>query len=317
MDPQKIDELIAHVKEGKIIDETDMKTVCFHVRSLLIEEPNMYSIEGKVVVVGDVHGQFYDFLQIFDLCGEPSKTRFLFLGDLVDRGFMGLEIVTYLFLWKLRYPENVLLVRGNHESRNANLTYGFVEECKKKYRSIEAWEKICNVFDSFPVAALINKKILCVHGGISPLLESLDDIRAIDRLREVCIGKQNLMADILWNDPDSSLKSDFGSSARGPFFSTFGEEHAKAFFKKTGVTKLIRAHELCSEGFKESLPNVYTIWSAPNYAGKYQNKAAVMQINSKNEFTLKYFEVSQKAIEGAHAENTSESPGIVRKYFTD
>jgi len=160
MDTATLDTYIAQVTDGALLTPEVIKTLCFSVRSLLIEEPNLLqletnSVQGSIFVCGDVHGQFHDFIQVFSTIASPTndKHRFLFLGDLVDRGFKGIEIVTLLFLYKLRYPDRFYFIRGNHEARSANLDYGFYKECSYKYSSL-VWDLVSEVFDSFPIAAV-------------------------------------------------------------------------------------------------------------------------------------------------------------------
>lgn len=154
---------------------------------------------GPIRLCGDIHGQFYDLLRIFDFGGDPRSTRYLFLGDYVDRGRQSIECIALLFALKIRFPNDFFLLRGNHESDSINRLYGFYDECKRRY-SIKLWRAFCDAFNFMPVAALISDKIICMHGGMSPELEDLNQIRNLNRPTN--IPEAGLLCDLLWSDPD-------------------------------------------------------------------------------------------------------------------
>jgi len=125
------------------------------------------------LTAGDTHGQFYDLLRLFNLAGFPPDSNYLFLGDYVDRGRHSIEVMCLLLAYKIKYPENFFILRGNHETDSISWMYGFYDECKRKY-SVKLWKAFVDLFNCLPVAALINEKILCMHGGISRNLKSFD-----------------------------------------------------------------------------------------------------------------------------------------------
>ena len=136
----------------------------------------MVEIEAPVKIFGDLHGQFKDLLRLFQYVGgPPPKNKFLFLGDYVDRGKQGLEVICLLLAYKVRYPDKIYLLRGNHECRELNKLYGFYDECKRRY-NISMWRSFLTMFNNLPVSALIDERILCMHGGLSPKLSKLEDI---------------------------------------------------------------------------------------------------------------------------------------------
>jgi serine/threonine-protein phosphatase PP1 catalytic subunit len=137
-----------------------------------------------IFIVGDIHGQFYDLLRIFEYGGYPGESNYLFLGDYVDRGKNSLETICLLLAFKVKYKENFFLLRGNHEAENINRVYGFYDECKKRY-NVKLWKLFCDTFNCLPVAALVDEKILCMHGGISPQLQDLEQINKINRPTEI------------------------------------------------------------------------------------------------------------------------------------
>ena len=133
---------------------------------------------------GDVHGQYYDLLRIFEYGGFPPDSNYLFLGDYIDRGRQSIETIVLLLCYKIKYPENFFLLRGNHECAQINRIYGFYDECKRRY-SIKLWRVFSDVFNCLPVSAPIDEKIFCMHGGLSPELKNLDQIKGIVRPTDV------------------------------------------------------------------------------------------------------------------------------------
>lgn len=164
---------------------------------------------------------------MFEYGGFPPEANYLFLGDYVDRGKQCLETISLLLAYKIKYPENFFLLRGNHESSQINRIYGFYEECKRRY-NIKLWKNFIDVFNWLPIAALIDEKILCMHGGLSPELASLEQIKRIVRPTEV--PDSGLLCDMLWSDPDKDVVG-WGENDRGVSF-TFGTEIVSTFNKK-------------------------------------------------------------------------------------
>ena len=150
-------------------------------RDILLEESNIQVISSPITICGDIHGQFYDLMQLFRVGGDCPQTNYIFMGDFVDRGFHSIETFLLLLALKVRYPERITLIRGNHESRGVTQIYGFYDECLRKYGSVNVWRYCTEIFDFLPVVALIDDQIFCVHGGLSPCIDTLDDIKTIDR----------------------------------------------------------------------------------------------------------------------------------------
>ncbi|PLB45949.1 serine/threonine-protein phosphatase 2B catalytic subunit [Aspergillus steynii IBT 23096] len=253
---------------------------------ILRSEPNLLEMDAPITVCGDVHGQYYDLMKLFEVGGDPSETRYLFLGDYVDRGYFSIECVLYLWALKIWYPNTLWLLRGNHECRHLTDYFTFKLECKHKY-SDRIYEACIDSFCSLPLAAVMNKQFLCIHGGLSPELHTLEDIKAIDRFREP--PTHGLMCDILWADP----LEEFGQEKTGDYFVHnsvrgcsyfFSYPAACAFLEKNNLLSIIRAHEAQDAGYRmyrktrtTGFPSVMTIFSAPNYLDVYNNKAAVLK----------------------------------------
>ena len=363
-----------------------MRELCVKAREILIEEGNVVPVDAPVTICGDIHGQFHDLMELFRVGGDVPETNYLFMGDFVDRGFYSIESFLLLLCLKVRYPDRITLIRGNHESRQITTVYGFYDECIRKYGSANVWRYCCDVFDYLALGALVlgtsatleptegavaieedpigedgdtqttstvptaadyedveievlnmHKQIInrfsrsrrrlhggqvgangglasspppsssspvatpsqtgppgtgasgasggsnrgssggavfCVHGGLSPLVESIDRIRLVDRKQEV--PHEGAMCDLLWSDPDEI--DGWGLSPRGAGF-LFGADIVKRFNHLNDLSLVARAHQLVMEGFKEMFDSsIVTVWSAPNYCYRCGNVAAILEV---------------------------------------
>ncbi|GAB1215716.1 metallo-dependent phosphatase [Aspergillus terreus] len=272
-------------REGRLTEDQALWII--HAGTQILKsEPNLLEMDAPITVCGDVHGQYYDLMKLFEVGGDPAETRYLFLGDYVDRGYFSIECVLYLWSLKIWYPNTLWLLRGNHECRHLTDYFTFKLECKHKY-SERIYEACIESFCSLPLAAVMNKQFLCIHGGLSPELHTLEDIKAIDRFREP--PTHGLMCDILWADP----LEEFGQEKTGDYFVHnsvrgcsyfFSYPAACAFLEKNNLLSIIRAHEAQDAGYRmyrktrtTGFPSVMTIFSAPNYLDVYNNKAAVLK----------------------------------------
>lgn len=291
VDPSKPD--IAFLKnhfhrEGRLTEEHALYIIT-KATDILRREPNLLEVDAPITVCGDIHGQYYDLMKLFEVGGNPADTRYLFLGDYVDRGYFSIECVLYLWSLKIWYPNTLFLLRGNHECRHLTDYFTFKLECKHKY-SDRIYDACMESFCTLPLAAIMNKQFLCIHGGLSPELYTLDDIRNINRFREP--PTQGLMCDILWSDPIEDFGSEKTNEAfihnhvRGcSYFFTY--QAACTFLERNNLLSVIRAHEAQDAGYRmyrktrtTGFPSVMTIFSAPNYLDVYNNKAAVLKYES-------------------------------------
>lgn len=258
---------------------TEIRKLCDLARPILAASPNVTPVKLPVTVCGDIHGQFHDLLELFRIGGPLPTTNYLFLGDYVDRGYYSVETVSLLLAAKIRYPDRITILRGNHESRQITQVYGFYDECLRKYGSADVWRLFTDLFDYLPLTALIDNKVFCLHGGLSPGIDTLDDIRQLDRVQEV--PHEGPMCDLLWSDPDD--RCGWGISPRGAGY-TFGLDISEAFNHTNGLALVARAHQLVMDGFQWSQDNnVITIFSAPNYCYRCGNEAAIMELNDRVE----------------------------------
>ncbi|KAI5866635.1 Metallo-dependent phosphatase [Durotheca rogersii] len=350
-----LDKAIAQLRACRPIPEAQVRELCHKARELLIEEGNVVTVTAPVTICGDIHGQFHDLMELFRVGGDPPDTNYLFMGDFVDRGFYSLESFLLLLCLKVRYPDRMTLIRGNHESRQITTVYGFYDECLRKYGSANVWRYCCDVFDYLALGAIVlnasstlsppnevtpseeyteqdieievcnadgdimsrftrrnsaqssdrerkspngataktgppgggasgssggtsgnpTGAVLCVHGGLSPLIDTVDKIRLLDRKQEV--PHEGAMCDLLWSDPDEI--DGWGLSPRGAGF-LFGADIVKVFNHKNDLSLIARAHQLVMEGFKEMFDaSIVTVWSAPNYCYRCGNVAAVLELS--------------------------------------
>ena len=272
-------------KPGKQVDlkEEEIKFLIDKSLPIIKEQKMLVELEAPLHVCGDIHGQYYDLLRIFEHCGYPGEFNYLFLGDYVDRGKQSLETVCLLLCYKIKYPEKVTLLRGNHESSVTNRIYGFYDECKRRY-NVRIWRSFTDLFNYLPVAAIIDEKILCMHGGLSPELKNLQNIQDIPRPTD--IPDTGLLCDLLWSDPDKDVVED-DENDRGVSV-IFGEKIVQDFNKKNDLDLIIRAHQVVDDGYEFfAQRQLITIFSAPNYCGEFDNSAGIMIIDESLTCSLK------------------------------
>jgi len=281
-----LDKCLANLKQGKFLAERDIKQLCKIVKNILAEESNVQPVRSPVTVCGDIHGQFYDLLKLFQEGGDMPGTSYVFMGDFVDRGHNSVETLELLLCLKARYPDRITLLRGNHESRQITQVYGFYDECIKKYGNLNVWTHCCEVFDYFNVSAVIDGQVLCVHGGLSPSIWTIDQMRTLKR--DVEIPHEGPFCDLMWSDPEDIPQ--WGISPRGAGY-LFGSKVTSQFNRTNGLELICRAHQLMNEGYKYMFQekNLVTVWSAPNYCYRCGNIASILKFDDNLEREFRIF----------------------------
>lgn len=279
--------------EGLIIN------IINEVRGIIAKEPFLMEVESPVYICGDLHGQYYDLINIFNLCpplggnvflkkgSRPLDVnkdyyKFLFLGDYVDRGSRSIEVVVTLAALKIISPSHMTLLRGNHEDEQIMIQYGFFDECKRRY-NIRLFKVFSDFFRVLPVAGVVNQSIFCVHGGISSELQS---ISAIIDSRPCNVPHAGVVCDLLWADPEDNLPLgyDWAPSARRVSY-VFSERVLESFLKQNDLSFVCRAHQVVEEGFK-FFPSpekrfLLTIFSATNYCNEFGNRGGILKVNEE------------------------------------
>lgn len=282
--------------ELQLATTAEVLMLCDTVVEVLRKEDSLVEVSLPCRVYGDIHGQLLDLLEFFNAFSWPDKRRgdifsmsYIFLGDFVDRGAYSCDVVTLLFSLKILYPRKVFLVRGNHEDRLMNVNYGFREDCIAKFghEGEDVWERMNDVFEFLPIAALVDNTILCIHGGIGDCVNSLDDLRGIAKPIQVAgeitastTRQERMVLDALWSDPtDNDQVLGVHQSPRGKNTCRFGPDRVQDFNRRNGLKLIIRAHECVQYGFEYFAGGqLLTVFSATNYCNQYCNDGAMIVI---------------------------------------
>lgn len=279
-------------KPGKLVQVTEgqLKALCTTVREVFLTQSPLLELEAPLKICGDVHGQYHDLLRLFEYGGFPPESNYLFLGDYVDRGKQSLETIMLLFAYKTKFPENFFLLRGNHECASITRIYGFYDECKRRY-NIKLWKQFCDVFNCMPVCAVVDEKIICMHGGLSPEITNFDQIRRL--VRPTDVPDTGLICDLLWADPDKDIAG-WAENDRGVSF-IFGPDVVTNFLQKHDLDLVCRAHQVVEDGYEFfAKRQLITIFSAPNYCGEFDNAGAMMTIDETLMCSFKVLKPAKK-----------------------
>ena len=295
--PNKLDtDLISSgLRDEKLLTKLDLLEIISKTQEIFKSEPNLLELSDPITILGDIHGQFYDLLQIFSTSGPPQTTRYIFLGDYIDRGGFSLETITLLLCYKLSEPTNMYLLRGNHESRAMSSGYGFRTECLVKY-DLEVYDAFMDLFDTLPIAAVVGNMAFLVHGGISEKLKKPSDINLICRFRDP--PKKGIFCDMLWSDVNYNEEEEkaLENFDRGCGI-LYSKKMVLEFLENNDLVCVIRAHEQCEEGFKmkywedSCFPSIVTLFSAPNYCDHYGNKGGIAKLDDC-QLNIKQFRAS-------------------------
>jgi diadenosine tetraphosphatase ApaH/serine/threonine PP2A family protein phosphatase len=312
----EFDAIREQMDAGKILSEDEVAQILATLSTLLYQEDNVLVLQSPIVIVGDVHGQYEDLKLLFELAAQNNPTgRYLFMGDYVDRGHYSLNTFLLLATYKIQYPTQYFLLRGNHESRQVTQQYGFHAEIFGNYGHVGLWTKAMLIFDLLPFAAVVDNDILSVHGGISPRLPFVSQINSKKRMNE--ISNKGGLADLVWSDPEDGGSLLYRPNQRGAGF-IFGREAVMKFCTNNKLRLITRSHQLVMEGFKWFFGDegvctgrLINVWSAPNYAYTSGNEASFLRVRyaGDEEFRPVTFsaEVQNKRIAAVEAD--------ISKYF--
>jgi len=265
-------------RPGKSVDleAYEIRYLCVKAREIFLNQPMLLNLLAPIKICGDIHGQYSDLLNLFELGGYPQNSNYLFLGDYVDRGKQSLETICLLLAYKIKYPQNFFLLRGNHECASVNRLYGFFDECKRRH-NIGLWRTFTDCFNCMPVAAIIGDRIFAMHGGLSPHLKSMNQITSLSRPTDV--PESGLLCDLLWSDPAESIAQWSYNNTRG-ISVTFGADVVSQFCEEHHLDLICRAHEVVEDGYRFfANRRLVTVFSAPYYCGAFDNAAAMMTVS--------------------------------------
>eukprot|EP01017_Pseudomicrothorax_dubius_P035535 TRINITY_DN4990_c0_g1_i1.p1 TRINITY_DN4990_c0_g1~~TRINITY_DN4990_c0_g1_i1.p1 ORF type:complete len:491 (-),score=141.73 TRINITY_DN4990_c0_g1_i1:204-1676(-) len=285
-------------KEGRL-SKVDLIRLINDAVKIFRSEGNVVQLQDPLTVVGDIHGQYYDLVKIMEIGGNADTTKYLFLGDFVDRGSFSIEVLILLFALKTNYVDTMYFLRGNHECRQMTTFFNFRTECLYKYDQ-EIYDLFMEAFDCLPLSCIVNGKFIAVHGGLSPELKTIEDVNKLDRFKEP--PRHGIFCDLLWSDPvdndDGICENLYRSNdVRGCSY-FYGTDAVNTFLDRNGLLSVIRAHEAQIEGYKmhrwngnSEFPVVITVFSAPNYCDVYNNKGAVIKFEN-NTLNIQQFNYS-------------------------
>ncbi|KAL8140906.1 hypothetical protein V2J09_006927 [Rumex salicifolius] len=274
------------VRRQFFLDCSEIAELCDNAERIFSSESSVLQLKAPIKIFGDLHGQFGDLMRLFDEYGSPSTAGdiayidYLFLGDYVDRGQHSLETIILLLALKVEHPNNVHLIRGNHEAADINALFGFRIECIERMGErdgIWTWLRVNRLFNWLPLAALIEKKIICMHGGIGRSISHVEQIENIQRPITMEAGSIVLM-DLLWSDPtENDSVEGLRPNARGPGLVTYGPDRVIEFCNNNDLQLIVRAHECVMDGFERfAQGHLITLFSATNYCGTANNAGAIL-----------------------------------------
>lgn len=276
---QLVDRLFAcDPKRPPPITDREIIDCCMGAVPCIKRQPPLLRLRSPITVCGDIHGQFDDLMRVFHSRGVPPEVPYLFLGDYVDRGDHSLQVIALLFALKALHPEHIFLLRGNHECPTINSEYGFVNECRQQYHGDTEWIVVNKVFQWLPVAAVIQERIFCVHGGLSPDLQQVEQIEALDREELYEIPDRGLVCDLMWSDPEREAL-EWGANERGCSH-TFGPRIVDTFCREHDYDFVCRAHQVVDHGYEFFCKRrLVTVFTASNYCGDYGNRGSILYVD--------------------------------------
>ncbi|KAH0794087.1 Ser/Thr protein phosphatase [Histomonas meleagridis] len=286
---------------------SEIADLCQKASSIFLQEDSLLELQPPINVCGDIHGELNDIIALFQVGGFNLNTKYLFLGDYVDRGENGFEVFCLLIALKIQFPNNIFLLRGNHECEEISQYCDFASEVESKV-SASALPHFYKVFDSLPIAAIISNRVFCVHGGISPELVSLEQIKSIKR--PIKVPKSGLLTDLLWSDPSSDIE-EWGQNPRGSSY-LWGLNPAKRFLQSNQLCMILRGHQVAASGIDIPFsPDVTVVTVFTSSSAANQNIAAFLKVNVDS--TLECIQLPKVQMANSFVTNEEEEEnGIVK-----
>ncbi|MFX1462158.1 MAG: metallophosphoesterase [Promethearchaeota archaeon] len=284
--PQKI----SNLKFDTIAEVLEMAKIILKNENLLLEF-NIY--EDEAYIIGDIHGNLETLLQLIKIINDNNPKLIIFLGDIVDRGTKQLECLLVILALKILFPQKFYILRGNHETIEMNQYYGFFQEFISRFKNHNKFNKVLTIYNVLPLCALINKSILCLHGGIPQDNEILNTLKGVKckNFKEIFNLISQTIYQIMWNDPKSELQG-FSDSFRGPGIKFFGNEAFDKFMNYYNLIYLIRAHECFPEGYRWFFnKRLLSIFSSANYRGLFSPNPASYAIIKDDKIIPKLIEL--------------------------
>jgi protein phosphatase len=270
-----------------VLGSEEIILLCEAARDIFSAEDVSLSLTGPILIVGDLHGQILDLFRVLQTYGLPDQNKYLFLGDLVDRGEFSTETCALVWALKVKYRDKVFIIRGNHEFSFLCKQCGFHAEVTTIYGpGSRVFESFIESFSFMPLTAVINEQILCVHGGLGPSWFSLSQSRQVDR--PVHEFGEDLLDAMLWSDPNPGIYM-FEPSNRGAGY-LFGEGALVEFLDSNRLKLLVRAHECVNTGCQFAFNDrLATVFGASNYGGLVSNDSAVLEISESSDHEVRQF----------------------------
>ncbi|OHT16378.1 Serine/threonine protein phosphatase PP-V [Tritrichomonas foetus] len=282
----ELDKWIETIRNGGFLKEEELDILFDKLSEVLYQEPTLLQLPLPITICGDIHGQLYDLFELFKVSGGIENNQYLFLGDYVDRGFFSCETFCYLACLKLKYPNRLFLLRGNHECREVNNTYGFLLECVSRYGHAGVWRRFNEIFDLLPISAIVDTDIFCTHGGLSPNIKYIEQIPLLKR--DIELPMSGPLCDLTWSDPEEGVE-EWILNQRGAGY-LFGQKQTNKFCQENKVQLICRAHQIAMKGYQYFFQEeqIVTVWSAPNYTYRSGNDASVLKIdkNKNRQFVV-------------------------------
>ena len=286
---ENLDELINKIYNNELPSNQEFNKIYLKAKEILDQRKNIAILNTPLIICGCINAHFEELKDIFKICGDISENKYLFLGDYVGRGWNGLSTFMLLILYLIKYPNNITLLRGNHDSRTMSIMYGLYDEClkkiEKKDEAEDIYNKINELFDLLQLAAVVDNKYFCIHGGLSPELKKIDVLNSIERNKE--IPEKGIITDLIWSDPKEDV-NEFEPSKKGAG-QFYGEKAVNDFIKENNnIEMIIRSHELVDDGRKFQFNNkLLTVFSAPDYGRRERLYIrSVLKIDKKYKFSF-------------------------------